>query len=458
MIGYAELVKSFEVNFDGIVGPTHNYAGLSFGNVASMTHQSARSNPKRAALQGLSKMEALMKRGLVQAVLPPQERPYFEIWRRLGFSGNDKQVFESAFQHSPELFLKAYSASAMWTANAMTMAPRSDTEDSKTHFVAANLSNKLHRSLESAATEKVLKTIFREPKFFQHHPPLPTLSFLGDEGAANHTRFCSHSELPGLHLFVFGGSKVRGDLVQAKKFPARQSYEASEAVAKLLRIKSSHVILLQQNPEAIDAGVFHNDVISVGNQNFFMVHEKAFVSQPEALSRLTEMASDLGIDLKIQSVGEEAVSLKEAVQTYLFNSQILSDPKRPGRMILCAPEECRESLSVSSFIQSMLQDTNCPLEEVLYLNLRESMRNGGGPACLRNRVVLAEEELQVLSGRVVLDADLLVQLRSWVERHYTEELDFELLKDFAFVERCRSALEELTEILQLGAIYPFQSA
>ena len=27
---------AYEVNFDGLVGPTHNYAGLSYGNVASL--------------------------------------------------------------------------------------------------------------------------------------------------------------------------------------------------------------------------------------------------------------------------------------------------------------------------------------------------------------------------------------------------------------------------------------
>ena len=48
-----------EFNFDGLVGPSHNYAGLSFGNVASFSNVKSASNPKQAALQGLAKMRAL---------------------------------------------------------------------------------------------------------------------------------------------------------------------------------------------------------------------------------------------------------------------------------------------------------------------------------------------------------------------------------------------------------------
>ncbi len=44
-----------EINFDGIVGPSHNYAGLSLGNLASARNAGAVSRPRDAALQGLAK-------------------------------------------------------------------------------------------------------------------------------------------------------------------------------------------------------------------------------------------------------------------------------------------------------------------------------------------------------------------------------------------------------------------
>ena len=62
-------MKYFEANFDGLVGPTHNYAGLSVGNVASLNNAKNTSNPKQAAKQGLAKMKALADLGMVQGVL-----------------------------------------------------------------------------------------------------------------------------------------------------------------------------------------------------------------------------------------------------------------------------------------------------------------------------------------------------------------------------------------------------
>src|SRR3954449_10665729 len=92
-----------EVNFDGIVGPTHNYAGLSFGNVASMSHRRAVSSPKQAALQGLAKMKFLHGLGVMQAVLPPHERPHLPTLRRLGFTGDDADILAKVVREDPTL-------------------------------------------------------------------------------------------------------------------------------------------------------------------------------------------------------------------------------------------------------------------------------------------------------------------------------------------------------------------
>ena len=92
-----------EANFDGLVGPTHNYAGLSWGNVASRSNVHAQSNPREAALQGLAKMKRLADRGYVQGILPPHERPHLPTLRRLGFSGPDAAVLATVTGQAPEL-------------------------------------------------------------------------------------------------------------------------------------------------------------------------------------------------------------------------------------------------------------------------------------------------------------------------------------------------------------------
>jgi len=140
-------MKQFEVNFDGLVGPTHNYAGLSFGNVASLNNANAKSSPKQAAKQGLAKAKALADMGMVQGVLAPQERPDIAALRRLGFTGSDARVLESAAKQSREIFLACCSASSMWTANAATVSPSADTADGRVHFTPANLTHKFHRPL-----------------------------------------------------------------------------------------------------------------------------------------------------------------------------------------------------------------------------------------------------------------------------------------------------------------------
>ncbi len=177
-----------EYNFDGLVGPSHNYAGLSFGNVASFSNVKSASNPKQAALQGLAKMRALAARGFAQALLPPQDRPNFRLLRAIGFTGTDGEVLARAYKESPVILACAYSASPMWTANAATVSPSADTQDGRVHFTAANLNNKLHRAFEHAQSARSLRAIFGDEKHFAVHDALPSTPAFGDEGAANHTR------------------------------------------------------------------------------------------------------------------------------------------------------------------------------------------------------------------------------------------------------------------------------
>src|SRR5579864_4488008 len=165
-----------EINFDGIIGPSHNYAGLSFGNVASMGHAGQVSQPRAAALQGIDKMRANLALGLVQGVFLPHPRPHRAWLERLGTTIEEAE---------PALAANAMSASAMWAANAATVSPETDTADGKCHLTPANLRTMPHRSHEWSSTLDQLQIAFRD-RHFEIHPPVPAA--FGDEGAANHMR------------------------------------------------------------------------------------------------------------------------------------------------------------------------------------------------------------------------------------------------------------------------------
>jgi succinylarginine dihydrolase len=445
---------SFEVNFDGLVGPTHNYSGLSSGNLASMGNASQISNPQEAALEGLKKMGQLLALGLKQAVFPPQDRPSIYDLRRLGFSGSDAEVLKQAAAQ-PLLLASHSSASCMWTANAGTVAPRTDTADGKSHFTAANLVSKLHRSIEALPTARMFQAIFANPKYFTHHAPLPATEALGDEGAANHTRLAPRHQDRGLHLFVYGRSQFGSpNEKRPTRFAARQTREASESIARLHGLSEAQTVFAQQNPDAIDAGVFHNDVISVGNGSVFFFHEKCFAS-PTALEELQRKWSALhpGIALTLLKVTQNQVSMADAVSSYLFNSQLVSLPS--GKMALIAPGECETTPAVKQYLDEQIQSGG-PISQVLYPQLRQSMKNGGGPACLRSRVVLSDEEIRHCSPGVFLDPAKLTVLENWVKKHYRDRLAFADLADPQLLRESRTALDELTRLLGLGSIYTFQ--
>ncbi|MDN3485523.1 N-succinylarginine dihydrolase [Pseudoalteromonas sp. APC 3224] len=445
-------MHALEVNFDGLVGPTHNYAGLSYGNVASLNNAASFSNPQEAVLQGLAKMKAMHDKGLTQGVFAPHARPDLNVLRRLGFTGNEAQVINKAFKADPILLRACYSASAMWTANAATVSPSPDTNDGKVHFTAANLNNKFHRSLEPNTTTRLLKAMFSNEQYFAHHTHLPEQGFFGDEGAANHTRLCdSHGET-GLELFVFGASAFNSQLVKPAKFPARQTLEASEAICRLHNIKDTSQILLQQNPDVIDQGVFHNDVIAVGNANVLLCHQQAFLNQTQALDDIRE-AYVGNKQLHIIEVPTSKVSIQDAVSSYLFNSQLVS--MNDDAMLLVAPQECQRNPAVKAYIEELIVADN-PINQVQFFDLRQSMQNGGGPACLRLRVALNSHELAAVNPDVILNDEKYTQLCDWATRHYRDKLGANDFADPALLTESYQALDELTQLLSLGSVYPFQ--
>lgn len=444
--------RAMEVNFDGLVGPTHNYAGLSFGNVASQANEKRVANPKQAALQGLAKMKALAELGYRQAVLPPHERPSVELLRTLGFAGDDAHVIREAARVAPELLSAASSASAMWAANAATVSPSADTDDARVHFTPANLAFNLHRSIEHTTTQRLLGAIFRDERHFVVHSALPGTPVLGDEGAANHTRFCGAYDARGVEFFVYG-RRVYGAGPVPAKYPARQTFEASQAIARRHGLSENAVVYAQQSPDVIDAGVFHNDVIAVGNQHVLFCHAQAFVNQPRVYDALRDALARTGATLDVVEVPDAEVSVADAVTSYLFNSQLLAHENGGQRLVV--PQECLENPRVLAYLDRLVASGG-PIVEYRVFDLRESMRNGGGPACLRLRVALNEAEIAAVTPTVWIDDARYETLTAWVERHYRDRLELDDLADPRLLDETRTALDELTRILGLGSVYAFQ--
>jgi succinylarginine dihydrolase len=439
-----------EFNFDGLVGPSHNYAGLSFGNVASFSNVRSSSNPRQAALQGLAKMRELAVRGFAQAVMPPQGRPNFRLLRSLGFSGTDADVLARAYREAPVILACAWSAAPMWTANAATVSPSADSLDGRVHFTAANLNNKLHRSEEHVQATRTLRAIFGNSEHFMVHDPLPSVPAFADEGAANHTRFAASHGAAGVEFFVYGRVEFDPSAPAPKKYPARQTLEASQAIARLHGLDPARTVFASQNPDVIDQGVFHNDVIAVGNGNVLFYHEQAFADEAGTLDALRRALAVAGTELHPVRVATSQVAVGDAVASYLFNSQLLS--KADGRMALVVPHECRENAAVADYLAGLLAGRGA-IDELIEFDLRQSMRNGGGPACLRLRVALTDAEAAAMHQGVIMTEALYAQLVAWVERHYRDRIETQDLMDPQLALECAAALEELTRILGLPGLY-----
>jgi len=437
-----------EVNFDGLVGPVHNYAGLSYGNIASANNSGQVANPLEGVLQGIEKAGYLRSLGMIQGVLPPHDRPHLATLREHGFSGSDEEILSAAWKANPSLVLNVTSAATMWTANAATVSPSPDSADGRTHFTPANLAAMYHRSIEAPTTGRVLKAMFPQGEHFEHHRELAGGNHMGDEGAANHNRFCAEYGDNGVALYVYG----RGAFENAAelRFPGRQTREASEAIAR--QHLTPKTLFVRQNPAAINAGAFHNDVVAVSNKNVFFYHELAF-ENPTALCR--DIQSAMGdVHMQFIQVQEAEVPLKDAVKSYLFNSQLISPPGADG-MRLILPVEVQGTPTAKRFVDGLIASGG-PITAADYLDVRQSMRNGGGPACLRLRVVLSSKERAAMEGNSILTNSLTSALQLWAKKHYRDRLMPEDLADAKLMRESFTALDELTQILELGSVYDFQ--
>jgi len=411
-----------ETNFDGIIGPSHNYAGLSLGNLASTMHRGEASCPRAAALQGVDKMRANLALGLVQGVFVPPPRPA-RAW--LADLGTDIERAE------PEIAANAMSASAMWAANAATVSPAPDTADGRCHLTVANLRTMPHRSHEWVATLAQLELVFADAAFAVHGP-VPAA--FGDEGAANHMRLTTRHGEPGIELFVYGRT--------GGPFPARQHSEASKAIARRHRLDPSRTLFVEQSEEAIAAGAFHNDVVAVANERVLFAHAKAFANRNATLAAITALMPEV----EIVEVPDAEVPLADAIRSYLFNAQLVTTPD--GAATLIVPEEARETPSVWSWIERHLA-SNGAIRRVEVVDVRQSMANGGGPACLRLRVAC---DPGLIDPRFLVDATKLDRIAATIARQWPEEIAIDDVQRPSLIETVERARSALLDTLDLGAL------
>ena len=438
-----------EANYDGLIGPTHNYGGLSRGNLASAKNKGLTASPRAAALQGLQKMKLMADAGLVQGVLPPQARPNIPELRLMGFSGSDEYVLANAWRANPILVRNMSSASSMWAANAATVSPSADCADGQLHLTPANLSTMLHRSIEHAQTGRALRAAFPSAIV---HDALPMQSTYSDEGAANHVRLCAEQGEAGVELFVYGRDAFAG--AADTKFPSRQTLQASHIIATRHQLSPTHTVFAKQSPKVIDAGAFHNDVVCVGARQCLFYHEYAFEDTPRTLAAISKAAEGL-FEPQFVEVSNKEVPINDAITAYLFNSMLVQFPGEE-RLTLVAPTETEDNPLAKAYCDKLILG-NGPIGAVKYVDVRQSMRNGGGPACLRLRVVLTDAELAAANPKMLLDDVLFTQLSNWVTKHYREDMAPDDLGGPELMRESFKALDELTGIMGLGAdFYPFQ--
>lgn len=411
-----------EINFDGIVGPSHNYAGLSLGNLASARNAGDVSYPRAAALQGLGKMRHNMGLGLAQGFLLPLPRPNAAFLRAIGADGSE----------DPRLTAAAWSASSMWTANAATVSPASDTADGRCHLTAANLVTMPHRSQEWVDTVRQLRLAFADAAHFAVHDAVPAC--FGDEGAANHMRMAASHDAPGLEIFVYG--KTGG------AFPARQHEQASRAVARLHGLDPVRCLFVEQNGDAIAAGAFHNDVVAVANERVLFTHEQAFADPAGTYAAIRAALPEA----EIVVVPAAAVSLDDAIRSYLFNAQLLTLPT--GEQALVIPTEAWEHPRVRAWLDGMLA-SNGPIRRVLPVDVRQSMANGGGPACLRLRVVA---DPATVDPRFILDEAKAARIEAVIAQTWPETIAPDQLGDPALARQVIAARQALLSELGLDEL------
>ncbi|MEG3597635.1 MAG: N-succinylarginine dihydrolase, partial [Pseudomonadota bacterium] len=307
-----------------------------------------------------------------------------------------------------------------------------DTAVGRCHLTPANLGTLLHRGLDWRYTPAQLRIAFGDTRHFAIHDAVPP-SF-GDEGAANHMRFCEGHDAPGVEVFVYGRPGGR--------FPARQHEQASRAVARLHGLDPARCVFIEQNPVAIESGAFHNDVVAVANETVLFTHEQAFADRKDAYEAIRAVFPQL----HVVEVPASAVSLEEAIRTYLFTAQLVTLPT--GEMALIVPGECQESASVWAWCEHMLA-SNGPIRKVIPVDVRQSMANGGGPACLRLRVVA---DPATVDARFLLDEAKAQRIESVIAEMWPERIEPQEIGTDRLAVQVIEAREALLSALSLDEL------
>lgn len=436
-----------EANIDAIVGPTHHFGGLGVGNVASIAHQSQTSHPREAALEGLRKAALVASLGVPQFVWLPPVRPRIDLLANLGFRGTLAEQLKAARETEPRILSAAYSSSFMWAANAATITPAVDAADARAHITPANLISSWHRGSEAhERRQDFLQTVAALPDATLHEP-LDAIVPLRDEGAANHMRVCDPTGKIGFNVFVFGEAEAGSC---ASQFMPRQTLAACKSIARQHQLDPRKTFFLKQHPAAISAGVFHNDVIATSHQGLLIHHELAFENGSPELERLEQAFFDTtGKPLVRWEVPSTAMPLEDAVQSYFFNSQLLSlDHSAPHAMALLCPAQCEQVASSHRLIQQLLHSPDVSIEQVHFVSLAESMANGGGPACLRLRWPLSNVCLRELNSPHQLTHELEDRLGQSIERFYPEQIGLDDLASAEFAEQSIVAARELASCIR----------
>ena len=399
-----------ELQLDGLPGPLLIHGGLATGNLASQGNAGGIARPRAAARACLAKMRTVLELGMPQAVLPPLARPDADFLAACGY--------DTLATAPPALQRVACSTAYQWTANAATVAPGTDTEDGRTRLLTANLAANLHRAIEPVGRAAQLRRFLPGLSTL---PPMPAHPDLGDEGAANHTRLVGPHGTA--HLFVHGAS-THG------RFRPRQSALASISAARLLRLRPQLPVFAIQAPAAVDAGAFHNDVVMVGAGDRILMHAQAWEDPDTVLAQLTSRCGPL----RTVRVTDAELTLEEAIGCYLFNSQLLATPHG---WVLVAPAECAAGRAAA--VTRRLIDIGF-VSRVVLVDVRESMRGGGGPACLRLRLTLTDAELAAIDPAIRLTPERITRLEAWVDRHYRDVLSPDDLADPRLAQEAAAAL------------------
>lgn len=428
-----------------LLAPNYTFLGLSYGNTASMQSSQLASRPKKGALQAIALMRSLLKFGSFVCCVPPQVRPSVKELENFGYTLKSQEDLDNLWLSNPMLASAIFSNSSVWMANSGLFLPAADSRDRLTHLVPANLSYTLHRYFEARYHTKVFQKIFENTRGIQVHEPLCRHNYYSDEGAANHMRLAPPAHGDALHLFVWGRDPEKEQMLT--HFPARQSLWASQQIEQIANLNRDDCFYPKQRQAVIDEGVFHNDVIAMSHYNFLCVHEEAYEDQFVLLDEIkTAFRTKFDNELIVITISKEQMSVKEAVETYFFNSHFVSTEEG---VVMLAPKECEKQSRVQNILSEWIADPRIPVKRLEYHDLSQSMRNGGGPACLRLRMQLTPDQEQSLYPSFIMSPKTLDHLETLIENYYPDSVKISDLRSYVFYKRSYEIYHRLYDYFQL---------